>query len=91
MIPVQKKLVETYERPSEMLQCMADTIGVDLGKAMLRHDMQAYPYRDMVFRCTRCSGVEACDAWLSEYKGPVSETPDYCRNKGILEKLRAEI
>ena len=39
MVPVQKKLVETYERHSEMLQCMADTIGVDLGKAMLRHDM----------------------------------------------------
>lgn len=90
MIPVQKKLVETYERHSELLQSMADTIGVDLGKAMLRHDMQNFPYRDLVFRCSRCSEVEACEAWLSDYKGAVSETPAYCRNKAILERLRAE-
>lgn len=88
MIPVQKKLVKTYERHSGMLQCMAETIGVDLGKAMLRHDMQNFPYRDMVFRCSRCTGVDACQAWLSDYKGPVSETPEYCRNKAILERLR---
>ncbi len=88
MIPVQKQLAEKYEQHSELMQSMANAIGVDMGKAVLRDELRHFPYRDLVFRCTRCTHVEACKGWVADQDGRAAETPEYCRNKGILDNLR---
>ncbi|UWQ89849.1 DUF6455 family protein [Aliisedimentitalea scapharcae] len=91
MIPVQKQLAEKYEQHSELMQSMANSIGVDMGKAVLRDELRFFPYRDLVFRCTRCTQVEACKGWVAAQDGTATQTPDYCRNKGILDTLRSAV
>lgn len=82
---------ETFERHSELVQCMAETIGVDLTEKIMRDPEALASFSKMVTRCSNCALVEACEVWLSEYKGPVSETPGYCLNKSTLEKLRSKL
>lgn len=88
MTSAQKLPAAQFECHSELLQNMAQTIGVNLGKAVLRDELRYFPFRDMVFRCSRCPQVQACQDWLAAPKETAVETPDYCRNKGALERLR---
>lgn len=82
--------IQNFAVHSELLQKMSNTLGVDLGQAVLTDKLHNFPFEDMVYRCSKCDRVGDCEEWLAEHQSGASETPDYCRNKHLIEGLRAE-
>ena len=66
---------------------MAETVGADLAEAMQRGDLTPWEYRSAVLSCTSCKGAGACQGWLDAHSDGADQTPDYCRNKALLEAL----
>lgn len=82
--------IDNFARHSELLQKMASTLGADLGQAVLTDRLGYFPFQDMVYRCSKCPKVDACENWLQDHASGATETPDYCRNKHLLEGLRED-
>ena len=82
-------IIQDFVPHSERMQKMAETIGVDLGQAVLAGKLRNFPISDMVFRCSRCLEKTACEAWVGAHKTGATEVPDFCRNKILLEGLQA--
>ena len=80
--------IQNFEHHSELLQKMSTTLGVDLGQAVLADKLRKFPFRDIVYRCSKCSKVSACERWLADHETGAAEAPDYCRSKYLLEWLR---
>lgn len=68
---------------------MAETLGIDMTKALHDERLSAEEWRDTVLRCTGCSAPETCQDWLADHHEAGAEaTPDYCRNTALMEALR---
>lgn len=80
--------IENFTFHSERLQEMAATLGVDLGQAVLTDKLDNFPFHDMVFRCSKCRALKACEHWLAAHESGAADAPDYCRNKHVLEGLQ---
>ncbi len=80
--------IQDFAFHSERLQQMAATLGVDLGQAVLTDKLDTFPFQDMVYRCSKCHEVLACEHWLAAHESGAADAPDYCRNKYVLEALQ---
>jgi hypothetical protein len=80
--------IQNFADHSEQVQKMANTLGVHLGHAILTDKLHNFPFYDIVFRCSKCSKKSACKAWLEEHSARVTDAPEYCRNKFLLEGLQ---
>ncbi len=78
---------KTLSKHAGLMGRMAETLDVDLGKAIQTGAMSPESYRASVMRCTKCSDPEACADWLDE-NSQSTATPDYCRNAAMLEALK---
>ena len=67
---------------------MADALGVDLTAEMQAGRMAPEEFRATVIRCVGCTGADDCSHFLSTHPDGAEKTPDYCRNKDLLETLR---
>ncbi|WP_171101796.1 DUF6455 family protein [Ruegeria sp. HKCCD7255] len=77
---------QTLKRHAELVDDMASTLGVDLEEATLRGELEFGDIADAVLRCTQCPNPVHCQSFLAETSSAI-HTPDYCRNKGLLERL----
>ncbi|ARE42186.1 hypothetical protein RGUI_4045 [Rhodovulum sp. P5] len=80
-----------YDEHAALVEKMAEVLGVDLTEEMMAgrwtpEDMQA-----TVSRCLGCTEPSHCQGWLKDNAEGARETPGYCRNKDLLEALRAKL
>ena len=75
------------DKHADLMGRMADTVGADLAEAMQRGDLTPEEYRSAVLSCTSCREAGSCQGWLEDHADGAAETPDYCRNKSLLDAL----
>lgn len=76
------------DRHAALMNRMADTVGVDLGEALVEGRLSGEGLRSAILRCTACDNPEACDHWLADRApGSAEDTPEYCRNRALLAGL----
>ena len=73
---------------ADLMHTMADTLGADLGDALVRGAISAPELRNAVMACTGCEQTGACRDWLRDHAGGAAETPAYCRNHDLMDRLR---
>ena len=79
-------IFDKLDRRASVMGQMADTLGVDFPAEITRSPDVAAKYREAVMRCAHCSHDGECKGWMAEHPN-ATETPDYCRNKDLLEGM----
>ena len=80
---------KTLKKHADLVDRMATALGVDLEESILRGRIEIDDISDAVLSCTACSAPEHCAGWLEKKGGDrVTSTPEYCRNKALLERLQ---
>lgn len=77
---------------TDLMNGMAERLGVDLGAAIVRYpEIEAQRYRNMAIRCSSCTDQDAC-AELQRSSDHLDAAPSYCQNKAVLEaRARGEL
>ncbi|QGX99177.1 hypothetical protein EI983_13235 [Roseovarius faecimaris] len=78
----------TFKKHADLVDRMANTLGVDLEEVMMEGRMTMDQLGDAVLSCTGCSCPGDCETWLAARQGSADEAPDYCRNADMLVRLR---
>ena len=78
---------EKFDRHAELVNRMADTLGLDLAEAVQRGELPPEDLRRSVYACLGCREADACESWLSENAGGSDVTPGYCRNQDLFRSL----
>ena len=73
---------------ADLMDRMAEATGVDLEEAMLQGRMDMDQLYDGVMRCAGCTEPGNCAHWLASRTDAADTAPDYCRNAGLLDRLR---
>ncbi len=81
-------LFSKLDRHAGLMNRMADTVGANLGDALARGDLSAIELRNAVVRCTGCEGAGDCGQWLDDHGAGAADTPSYCRNHEMLDRLK---
>lgn len=76
----------TLKRHAELVDRMANTLGVDLEQKIMEGQMTFDALGDMVLACTGCANPEACQHWLAKTEAATA-APDYCRNSEVFAPL----
>ena len=76
-----------FDKHAELVNRMAETLGVDLAEEMLRGNLPPQDLRSTVLNCMSCREAGACEAWLAEHPEGADAAPGYCRNKERLTAL----
>ena len=79
----------TLRRHADLVDRMADALGVDLEEAVMRGALNPDALPDMVLRCSACTKPEQCEGWLARTPAPAGPeaAPDYCRNAEVFDVL----
>jgi hypothetical protein len=80
-------IFQKFERHADLFGRMSDALGVDVVEAAGAGRVADATLRSAVFSCMGCREAGACGDWLDAHPGGASETPDYCRNKSMLDRL----
>ena len=78
---------DVLTRHANLVDRMADHIGVDIEEATLRGDASIDDITDAVLRCTACSDPDHCTAWLDAQSATGQSMPAYCRNSDFFSRL----
>ena len=78
-----------YRRHAELVDRMANTLGLDLEELIMAGQLSVDAVGDAVLSCTGCSSVEGCEHWLAMQKGVAPESPGICRNGELFSMLKA--
>lgn len=78
----------TLKRHADLMDRMANTLGIDLEEEALRGDLPFDEIAEAVFRCTSCAGAGDCQSWLKSHEAGSEETPNYCQNSDLFKTLR---
>jgi len=82
--------IDRIDRHANLVNRMADTVGADMGAALLEGRVTAEDLRGAVLRCTRCAQVEKCVGWLGRNEAAGADaTPEYCRNRQLMARVTA--
>lgn len=76
------------KRHAEILDTMADTLGIDLQEAAICGAFPMGDISDAVLRCADCPNPGHCVQWLENHPDGAQVTPEYCRNQEVLQGLR---
>lgn len=79
----------TLKRHIDLVDRMANTMGVDLEEKIMAGQMRPSDLSDAVLACTGCANPEACGHWLAAQGGSAEAGPDYCRNGDLFSFLKA--
>jgi hypothetical protein len=78
-------------RHAALVNHMADVRGVDMTAALREARLSREDWAEAVLKCVGCDKPGACDHWLAVQGWadavPVPQTPDYCRNAGLIAAL----
>jgi len=83
-------ILNKFDRHSNLVSKMADTLGADIVDAAMRGSVPETAIRSAVYGCMTCKDPDACEHWLADHPDGADHTPDYCRNKAMLERLSKE-
>lgn len=78
----------TVKKHADLMDRMANTLGVDLEEVMMEGRMTMDQLGDAVLSCTGCASPDTCQHWLGAQAGSADQAPDYCRNADMLARLR---
>ncbi len=79
----------TLKRHADLVDRMANSLGLDLEQKVMEARLAVDALGDMVLACTGCANPDACEHWLAQQPNQVAEAaPDYCRNGGIFALLK---
>ena len=78
----------TLKTHADLVDRMADAVGVDLEQAMMEGRMSFDQLGDAVLACTGCSNPEECERWLDQHAEGADAAPGYCRNRDTFRRLR---
>ena len=78
---------DRLKRHAALVDNMADARGVDLQDAAMRAGLTPDDLADMVQRCVGCTRPDTCSEWMVAQVGTVSETPGFCRNAEMFDRL----
>lgn len=81
-------LFQKLDRHADLVNRMADTVGVDMGQALLDGRLTGQDLRSMVTSCCACDGAADCPGWMDAHAGGAPSAPDYCNNRDRLGQLR---
>ncbi len=81
-------LLDKLDRHSGLMNRMAETVHADLTDAMSHDKLNAYELRNAVLACMGCENPTDCEHWLQDHKAGAEDTPDYCRNRDMMLRLR---
>ena len=79
-------LFDKIDKHRDLMNGMADRLGVDFGAKVAADPEMAAQYRRAVLSCTACLEVGECQGWQATHENAES-TPEYCRNKDLLNGL----
>lgn len=79
-------MFDKFGRRATVMGQMAETVDVDFAQKVAQDPAMASTYREAVMRCVHCAHDGECKGWMAEHP-QATETPDYCRNKDLLEGL----
>jgi len=79
----------TLKTHATLVDRMANTLGLDLEEVMMEGRMTFDQLGDAVLSCTGCTQPEACGRWLDAQTETVHDTPGYCRNSDLFDRLKA--
>lgn len=75
---------------SDLVNGMADRLGVDFSDAILRDpEIEAQKYRRAVMRCSQCSNQTGCVA-LQGGTSQLEQTPEYCMNTDLFNQMKTD-
>ncbi len=76
---------------AELVNGMADAIGVDMAEEVLAGRMPPEEVRSLVLRCVGCADVTRCRHFLADHAiaHDAAAAPDFCRNKARMDLLKA--
>ncbi len=83
------KLVDKFERHTNLFQRMSEARQVDLGDALIAGLIDGQDLRSSVLRCMQCEQTEQCEHWLDDSGPGANPRPTECRNKPLLDRLSA--
>ena len=78
----------TLKRHAQLVDRMANSLGVDLEQKIMEGQMTFDTLGDVVLACTGCVNPETCEKWLQQNK-TATATPDFCRNTDVFSLLMA--
>lgn len=78
------------DRASGLIGSMAETLHANLGQGLAEGRITGQDMRNAVMACMGCEGSGDCANWLSDHPEGAKDTPDYCRNRSMLHRLRVE-
>lgn len=81
-------LFSKLDHHSGLMHRMADTLGADLSMALVEGRLSPNELRGAVMSCMGCEETGACGQWLDDHGAGAQETPTYCRNHDMLDRLR---
>jgi len=81
-------LMDKLDRHSTLMNRMGDTVNVDLAEAMADNKISGYELRNAVMACMGCEGSNTCPDWLKAHDKGAPDTPEYCRNQSLFERLK---
>jgi pyrroloquinoline quinone (PQQ) biosynthesis protein C len=76
-----------YDKHADLVNRMAETLGVDLAEEMLKGNLPPQEIRSTVMACMGCGEPGACAEWLEAHPEGSEAAPHYCRNKDRFEAL----
>lgn len=76
-------------RRADLVDRMAETVGINPATAVGAEEIAAQAWRNAVIRCAGCSHDSECQAFMdaAQKAGTHPETPDYCRNKTMFDRM----
>ncbi|WP_343116740.1 DUF6455 family protein [Ostreiculturibacter nitratireducens] len=81
---------KAINRHAALMNRMGEELGLYLNEALADGTLPVETWRGAVVRCTGCSDPEDCQRWLADHaETGAEEAPGYCRNRGLMESLRA--
>lgn len=78
----------TYKRHADLVDRMANAIGIDLEEKIMRGKLQIDTLGEAVLRCTGCADPCGCEQWLAAQVEVAAEAPAGCRNAELFDGLK---
>ena len=78
----------TLHRHADLVDRMANVLGLDLEEMMMAGQMQIDTLGDAVLNCTGCSNPNGCEYWLELQDGAAQTAPAICRNADLFTMLK---
>ena len=79
--------LKRLDERADLMNRMAETVGANLGDAVIDGRLDATGVRSALVACARCNAAEECVHWMDEHADGAAHPPGYCRNSALLDRL----